>query len=83
MEVLLCLLVSSTIISKELQIQIENLNDNEYLTVIIVMNTEYPYAEVENLQIRQKAEIFREIAHSSQKDLIEYLRAFPEEIRGL
>ncbi|MEO0138185.1 MAG: S8 family peptidase [candidate division WOR-3 bacterium] len=83
MGVLLCFFLSSALISKELQIQIENLNDDEYLTAIIVMNAEYPHAEVEILPIKQKAEIFREIAHNSQKELIEYLSTFPEEIREI
>ncbi len=78
MEILLCFLVSSAMISNELKTQLDNLNENENLIVIIVMNTEYPYAEVENLPVKQKAEIFREIAYNSQKDLVEYLRQLPE-----
>uniref|UniRef100_A0A7V0Z746 Uncharacterized protein n=1 Tax=candidate division WOR-3 bacterium TaxID=2052148 RepID=A0A7V0Z746_UNCW3 len=77
---ILLMLISSVLISSELQTQLQNAQDWEEITAIIVMNTEYPYEAVENLPVREKAQIFKEIALSSQQDLIDYLNQFPEEV---
>jgi bacillopeptidase F len=80
MSEILILLVSSVLISPELKVQLENLQDNEKITAIIVMKAEYPFEALENLPIKQKAQIFKEIANNSQRDLINYLNQLPDEV---
>ncbi|MGB9719853.1 MAG: hypothetical protein ACPL28_00005 [bacterium] len=77
---LILLFLSSVLISPELKLQIENAGENERINVIIVMNAEYPYEALENFPVKQKAEIFREIAQNSQRELVDYLRQIPEEV---
>lgn len=79
----LVVLVFSVFVSPELKIQSGNLEDNEKITVIVVMDTEYPFNTVENLPVKEKADIFKEIAHNSQQNLIDYLQQFPSEIEGI
>jgi len=77
---ILLMLISSVLISPELKAQLQNAQDDEKITAIIVMNADYPYAAVENLPVKEKAQIFKEIARNSQQDLIDYLNQFPEEV---
>ncbi len=79
----LMVLMFSVFVSPELKIQLENLQDNEKITVIVVMDTEYPFGAVENLPIKEKTDIFKKIAHNSQQNLIDYLQQFISEIEEI
>jgi len=76
----LILFLSSVILSPELKVQLENLQANEKITVIVVMNTEYPFTAIEKFSLKEKAEIFKEIARNSQRDLLDYLNMMPEDV---
>ncbi len=80
---LLMLFLSSVMLSPELLTQLEILPDNEKITVIVVMNSEYPFDAVKNFSIKERAEIFKEIARKSQKDLIDYLNMMSEDVEQI
>ena len=77
---ILLMLISSVLITPELKFQLQNAQSGERITAIIVMNADYPYEAVDNLPLREKAQIFKEIARNSQQDLVDYLYQFPDEV---
>ncbi|MEO0095210.1 MAG: S8 family serine peptidase [candidate division WOR-3 bacterium] len=82
---LLCVVLffTSAVMSSELRMQLENLQDKEIITVIVLMNAEYPFDAVENFPIKEKAQIFREIARGSQQTLVNFLKQFPEGVNEI
>jgi len=77
---ILLMLISSVLITPELKFQLQNAQSGERITAIIVMNADYPYEAVDNLPLKEKAQIFKEIARNSQQDLVDYLYQFPDEV---
>jgi len=68
--------LSSSINSKltlELTRQIEEAKQDQMVSCIVIMKEIYPYDEVEGLPIQARIAIFREIARTSQRAVIEWL----------
>ncbi len=61
---------------------IEILNNTpaqEKILVIVHMNVEYPYEQLEGMRPEEKCQVFKSVAENSQKDVIQYLKSLPEE----
>jgi len=67
-------------ITPELTTILYNASSDEKIFVIVHMNTEYPYAQLEGMTPQEKCVVFRNIALNSQKTVIEYLKSLPDEI---
>ncbi|KPJ74216.1 hypothetical protein AMJ52_01475 [candidate division TA06 bacterium DG_78] len=67
-------------LTPELTSQLAVLEQSDKVYVVVHMLQEYPYHDVENLQIHEKIQTFREIARNSQQPCIEYLSLFPKKI---
>lgn len=83
MIIYLVLFLSSAFLSTELKEQLINLGEDEEFTVIVHIKAEYPYDLLEHLPIKEKAEILKVIARETQKPLVDYLRCFPEQVKGI
>lgn len=68
-------------ISPELKYQFMQLRDNDYTSVIVQMQQDYPFTEVQRLSFHDKAQVFKTIAQTSQQSLINYLQKFPDQVR--
>ncbi len=51
----------------------------EMITVIVHMNTEYPYAQMAGLTDQQKCQVFKDVAFNSQRDVVNYLQILPKD----
>ncbi|MEO0094887.1 MAG: S8 family serine peptidase [candidate division WOR-3 bacterium] len=51
---------------------------NKKIFVIVHMNTKYPYEHIQNLNLQEKCQIFKDVAEHSQKAVINYLKILPE-----
>lgn len=49
------------------------------ITVIVHMNMEYPYERLAYLNAAERGAVMREIAFSSQRDIVEFISALPSE----
>ena len=58
---------------------INNTPFQEKIFVIVHMNVEYPYDQLEGMRPEEKCQVFKGVAENSQKDVIQYLRSLPEE----
>jgi len=67
----------------ELKSQLNAINQGEKILAIIHMREQYPYEEVENLSIHERAQVFKDIAKASQQPLIDYLKQFPEKVDSI
>jgi subtilisin family serine protease len=50
---------------------------DQMITVIVHMNTEYPYAQIEGMNYMDKCQVFKDVAFASQQAVVEYLRSLP------
>ncbi|HEX7319253.1 MAG TPA: S8 family serine peptidase [bacterium] len=57
----------------------ENAVPGEKITVIVHMNTEYPYAAVESMHYTEICEVFKNVAENSQKDIVKFIRSLPDD----
>jgi subtilisin family serine protease len=58
---------------------LENASANEKIVVIVHMNTEYPYANLEGMNPQEKCEVFKQVAENSQTDIVSYIRSLPKD----
>ncbi|HEX7319475.1 MAG TPA: S8 family serine peptidase [bacterium] len=56
---------------------LENAQLNEKIVVIVNMDTEYPYANLEGMNPQEKCGVFKQVADNSQKDIVAYIRSLP------
>jgi len=49
------------------------------IAVIVHMNTEYPYVQIKTMTNEQKCEVMKDVAQNSQRAIVEYLSALPDE----
>ncbi len=56
---------------------LENASVNEKLVVIVNLNTEYPYANLEGMTPQEKCVVFKQVAENSQRDIVSYIRSLP------
>ncbi|MCX7994585.1 MAG: S8 family peptidase [candidate division WOR-3 bacterium] len=66
-------------ITPELVEILKNTSPQEKVFVIVHMNTQYPYAEIEKLTPQEKCNVFESVAMSSQRDVVDYLNSLPKE----
>ncbi len=52
---------------------------NQQITVIVHMNTEYPAERLKGLDIAERAAIMKDIARSSQRDIVQYIAGLSTE----
>jgi len=65
------------------ELQLAVLTPKEKVTVIVHMVQEYPYDDIKNLSIHERAQVFKDIAKASQQPLIDYLKQFPEKVDSI
>jgi len=70
-------------LTPELQAYLGGLRDNEKIGVMIIMKRQYPYKELENLSVHEKARIYKQIAWTNKHLLVEYLKQFPDKVDSL
>ncbi len=70
-------------VTKELKAQMDNASPQEKISCIVSMNPAYPYNKVRNLSVQEKIQIFKNIAETSQKPVIEWLETMPEKVEIL
>jgi bacillopeptidase F len=58
---------------------INNTPCQEKICVIVHMNVEYPYKQIERMRPEEKCQVFKSVAENSQKDVFQYLKGLPEE----
>ncbi len=68
------------VIHPQLQTKLDVLPDNEPIEIIVHMREQYPYDDVAYLSNQGKVRIFRNIAHTSQQPLVEFLKQYPEKV---
>jgi subtilisin family serine protease len=66
-------------ITADLASVLENTPASELITVIVHMNTEYPYAQIEGMNYMEKCQVFKDVAFASQEAVVGYIRALPPE----
>jgi subtilisin family serine protease len=64
-------------ITPDLVAVIQNAAPSEMITVIVHMNTEYPYAQIEGMTNTQKCQVMKDVAINSQRAIVEYVRLLP------
>ena len=58
---------------------LNNTPSQEKIFVIVHMNVEYPYEQLEGMRPEEKCQVFKSVAENSQRDVIQYLKGLPEE----
>ncbi|MEO0162624.1 MAG: protease inhibitor I9 family protein, partial [candidate division WOR-3 bacterium] len=66
-------------ITPELVEILNNTPPQEKVFVIVHMNTEYPYDQIQNLSPQEKCNVFETVAMNSQRDVVNYLNSLPKE----
>ncbi len=66
-------------ITPELVEILNNTQLQEKVFVIVHMNTEYPYDQIQGMTPEEKCQVFKGVAENSQRDVISYLRTLPQE----
>jgi subtilisin family serine protease len=85
MQILSMLLILSVLppvpgrISPDLMPVMEKAACGEKITVIVHMNTEYPYDAVRSMHYTDICQVFKNVAENSQKDIVKYIRALPDD----
>ncbi len=58
---------------------LNNTGLDEKVFVIVHMNTEYPYGQIEGMTPQEKCLVFKDVAENSQRAVLEYLSLLPPE----
>jgi bacillopeptidase F len=66
-------------ITPELSRLMAQTSPEDKITVIVHMNTEYPYERLANLYAAERGAVMRDIAFSSQRDIVEFISTLPSE----
>ncbi len=66
-------------ITPELADILNKSSQNQQITVIVHMNTEYPYEQLAGLTSTERAAVMKGICLNSQRDIIEYISNLPAE----
>ncbi len=64
-------------ISPDLADVLQNTAPAEKILVIVHMNTEYPYAQIQGLSAQEKCQVFKTVAMNSQTAIVDYVRSLP------
>jgi len=64
-------------ITTDLATILDHTAPDQMITVIVHMNTEYPYVQIEGMNYMEKCQVFKDVACASQKAVVEYLRSLP------
>ncbi len=64
-------------VTPELAGIMENTAPQEMITVIVHMNCEYPYAQLEGLSTAEKCRVFENVAMNAQAPVVEFIRSLP------
>jgi len=70
-------------LTDQLKEQINFAEKDAWLNAVIFMKQSYPYENLSNLTIKQRAEIFKEISKMSQEPVIQFLKNFPDAIDSI
>jgi len=58
---------------------LKNTPPQEKVFVIVHMNTEYPYDQIQGMTPGDKCQVFKNVAENSQEPVIQYLSSLPKE----
>lgn len=70
-------------ITPELKTRLVNTGPEEKIKIIVHMAEHYPYDELKGLSIKERAQLFKDIAKRSQQPLIHFLLQFPDKVDSI
>ncbi len=70
-------------IAPELQSRLINSSPENKIHVIVLMRQPYPYDRIDKMSLKERAELFRNIARHSQAPVVAYLNNFPGKVESI